>query len=112
MKYNVGDVIKVIKPYYSFGHLGEIGIVEHFDQYKKNFFINFGDNNCGWWTESCVEHFSDDDSIDNLAVEISQYAKIVNDLNERLSKLIVKYNKEVRKNRKDEDNEEEEEDDI
>lgn len=99
MKYNVGDVVKVIKPYYHFGHLGEIGVVEHFDQYKKNFFINFGDNNCGWWTESCVEHFSDDDSIDNLAVEISQYAKIVNDLNEKLSKLILGYNKKVRKSR-------------
>ena len=94
MKYNV---VKVIKPYYGFGHVGEIGVVEHFDQHKKNFFINFGDNNCGWWTESCVEHFSDGAMVDRIAAEIGQSAKIVNDLNEILSKLILRYNKEVRK---------------
>ena len=99
MKYNVGDVVKVIKPYYYFGHLGEVGKVHHFDDSGKNFFIDFGDVCSGWWTSSCVEHFSDDNSIDNLAIEISQYAKIVNDLNEKLSKLILGYNKKVRKSR-------------
>ena len=108
MKYTIGDVVKVVKPYHCFGHLGEVGRVHHFDDSGKNFFIDFGDVRSGWWTSSCVEHFSDNCSIDDISEELNQYASIVNELNGKLSKLILMYNKEVRKNRKDEDNEKEE----